>query len=513
MSPSQPALLRLPWDRIGLVLGPVAMLAWLLWGPREAVTPEAHRLSGVLLLTIIWWLTEPIPIPITGVLAVVLAVVMGAVPAVEGKSPAVVALAQFGNPTLFFLLGGMFIGRAMTRHGLDRRIALSILTARGAAHSPSTLLGAIGLSVMFISMWISNTAATAMIYPVTLGIISVLAAGMSSRTADFSRSPYASALLLMTAYVSSVGGIATPIGTTTNVVAMGYFRQPDFFGRPIDFARWTAVGVPMMLALFVALFLWLRWLAPTGQLDLAAVRSHLRRERASLGAWTLGERNTLQVFLLVVALWIAPSMLSLVGYDDESRWMSEHFPEEIVALLAPVILFLLPIDWRRRQFSLDLGDVSHIDWGTLLLFGAGMSLGSLMVLTGLVKVLGRGAFDWLGTDDIWSITALAIVGGIVLSEFTSNAASATALIPVVWALCQEAGVDPVPPLMGVTFASSFGSALPVSTPPNAIVYGSRLLPARRMMLAGLGFDVACGLIIWSVLRVAYALGWTPIATG
>jgi sodium-dependent dicarboxylate transporter 2/3/5 len=245
----------------------------------------------------------------------------------------------------------------------------------------------------------------------------------------------------------------------------------------------------MMLALFVALFLWLRWLAPTGQLDLAAVRSHLRRERASLGAWTLGERNTLQVFLLVVALWIAPSMLSLVGYDDESRWMSEHFPEEIVALLAPVILFLLPIDWRRRQFSLDLGDVSHIDWGTL---------------TGLVKVLGRGAFDWLGTDDIWSITALAIVGGIVLSEFTSNAASATALIPVVWALCQEAGVDPVPPLMGVTFASSFGSALPVSTPPNAIVYGSRLLPALRMMLAGLGFDVACGLIIWSVLRVPWA---------
>lgn len=509
----QPALLRLPWDRIGLALGPAVMMAWLVWGPREAVTPEAHRLSAVLLLTIIWWITEPIPIPITGLLAVVLAVVMGAVPEVEGKSPAVVALAQFGNPTLFFLLGGMFIGRAMTRHGLDRRIALSILTTRGAAHSPSTLLGAIGLSVMLISMAISNTAATAMIYPVTLGIIAVLAAGMGSQPGDFSRSPYASALLLMTAYASSVGGIATPIGTTTNVVAMGYFRQPEFFGRSIDFARWTAVGVPMMLALFAALFVWLRWLSPTGQLDLSAVRTHLRRERASLGPWTVGERNTLLVFLLVVVLWIAPSMLGLAGFDNESRLMSEHFPEEIVALLAPVALFLLPIDWRRRQFSLDLADVSEIDWGTLLLFGAGMSLGSLMVLTGLVKVLGRGAFDWLGTDDIWSITALAIVGGIVLSEFTSNAASATALIPVVWALCQEAGVDPVPPLMGVTFASSFGSALPVSTPPNAIVYGSRLLPARRMMLAGLGFDVACGLVIWTVLRVAYAVGWTPIATG
>lgn len=515
---AQPRWLRLPWDRIGLVVGPVVLVAWLQWGPREAVTPEAHRLTAVLLLTIIWWLTEPIPIPITGLLAVVLAVVMGAVPAVDGRSPAVIALAQFGNPTLYFLLGGMFIGQAMSRHGLDRRIALSILTARGAARSPATLLGAIGLAVTLISMMISNTAATAMIYPVTLGIISVLAAGMGQRSEtgaardDFARSPYASALLLMTAYASSVGGIATPIGTTTNVVAMGYFRQPEYFGRSIDFARWSAVGVPMMLALFAALYVWLRWLTPSDKLDLAAARTHLRRERDALGPWTVGEHNTLAVFLLVVALWIAPSVLSLAGYEEESRWMNRHFPEEIVALIAPAALFLLPINWRRREFSLEVEDISQIDWGTLMLFGAGMSLGSLMVQTGLVNVLGHGALKWLGTDDIWSITAMAIAGGIVLSEFTSNAAAATALIPVVWALCREAGVDPVPPLMGVTFAASFGSALPVSTPPNAIVYGSRLLPARRMMLAGVGFDIACGVVIWLVLRAAWHLGWTPIAS-
>jgi sodium-dependent dicarboxylate transporter 2/3/5 len=292
---------------------------------------------------------------------------------------------------------------------------------------------------------------------------------------------------------------------------MGYFRQPEYFGRSIDFARWSAVGVPMMLALGAALFVWLRWLAPSGQLDLSAVREHLRRERSRLGPWTRGEWNTLAVFLMVVALWVAPSVVALAGDEECSRWLTAHFPEEIVALMAPVVLFLLPINWRRREFSLSVDDLTQIDWGTLLLFGAGMSLGSLMVQTELVDVLGRRAFDWLGTDDIWAITALAIAAGIVLSEFTSNAASATALIPVVWALCHEAQVDPVPPLMGVTFGSSFGSALPVSTPPNAIVYGSRLLPARRMMLAGIGFDVACALVVWSVLRAAYALGWSPIA--
>ncbi len=509
--PGEPSWMRLPWDRLGLVLGPAAMLAWILWGPSESVTPEAHRLGGVLLLTIIWWLTEPIPIPATGLLAVVLAVIVGAVPG--DRPPAVVALEQFGNPTLFFLLGGMFIGRAMSRHGLDRRIALSILTTPGAAHSPTTLLAAVGLSVMLISMWISNTAATAMIYPVTLGIIGVLSAGMETRPTSFARSPYATALLLMTAYASSVGGIATPIGTTTNVVAMGYFRQDEFFGRSVDFARWSAVGVPMMLVLGVALFAWLRFLTPRDTLDLSAVRTHLARERAALGRWRIGERNTLAVFLTVVALWIAPSALSLAGFETESQWMNRHFPEEIVALMAPVLLFLLPIDWRARKFSLSASDFSEIDWGTLVLFGAGLSLGNLMVRTGLVRVISQSAFDGLGSNDIWLITALAIVGGILLSEFTSNAAAATALLPVVLAICEEAGVDKVPPLMGVTFAASFGSALPVSTPPNAIVYGSGLIRARRMMLAGIGFDVACGVCIWCVLRAAYALGWTPLAGG
>ena len=511
-SADEPQWLQFPWDRWGLVIGPAAMLAWFAWGPSGSLTFEAHRLSGVLILTIIWWLTEPIPIPATGLLAIVLAVIVGAVPTGDDPSrfePARIALSQFGNPTLFFLLGGMFIGRAMTRHGLDRRIALSIVTTRWAAVSGNTLLAAVGLSVALISMWISNTAATAMIFPVALGMISVLAGG-SGAGEGFARSPYASALLLMTAYASSVGGIATPIGTTTNVVAMGFFRRPEFFGRPVDFGRWVLVGVPMMIALGAALFAWLRLLSPATRLDLPALRTHLRSQRDALPRWSTGERNTLAVFLVVVVLWIAPSVLLLFGQAAASRWMNEHFPEEIVALMAPVLLFLLPVDWRARRFSLDAADLTRVDWGTLLLFGSGLALGDLMFKTGLVRALGQNAFDWLGTDDVWSITALAIAGGIVLSEFTSNAATATALIPVVAAICTEAEVDELMPLMGVTFAASFGSALPVSTPPNAIVYGSGLIPARRMIVAGLGFDLACGAIIWCVLRAADACGWSPL---
>jgi len=490
------------------------MIAWLALGGTPELSPEAHRLCGVLLLVIIWWLTEPVPIPVTGLLGVALAVMVGAVPRSEtapAMEPVRLVLAPFGNPTLFFLLGGMFIGRAMSRHGLDRRIALNLLGARGAVHSPLALLGAVGLAVGLLSMWISNTAATAMIYPVTLGIISVLATSQGPAGEVFSKSGYATSLLLMTAYASSVGGIATPIGTTTNVVAMGYFRQEEFFGRSVDFGRWTLVGLPMAAALGCALLIWMRMIAPVERLDLAAVRKYLAHERAQLGRWSAGELNTLAVFLIVVVLWVAPSVLSLVGAHGASEWLHRHLPEEIVALTAPVILYLLPVDWRRRECTLVPEDFSQIDWGTLMLFGSGLALGDLMVRSGLVNHFADGVLARLGSVDVWSITAAAIVGGIVLSEFTSNAAAATALIPVVMAVSRQAGVDPIPPLMGVTFAASFGSALPVSTPPNAIVYGSGLIPSRRMIAAGVGFDVACCVVIWLALRAAFALGWSPFA--
>lgn len=491
------------------------MAAWLLFADQGSLTPEAHRLSGVLLLTIIWWITEPIPIPATGLLGVALAVITGAVPVPEDASgtfkPVRVALAQFGNPTVFFLLGGMFIGRAMGRHGLDRRIALSLMGVRGAASSPTMLLAALGISAMILSMWISNTAATAMLFPVCLGIIGVLATSMGPDGEGFPHSRFASALLLMTAYASSAGGIATPIGTTTNVVAMGFFSQEEFFGRPVDFGRWAIVGLPLAAALGVVLLVWMRLFAPAGRLDLSAVRMYLKDERAKLGPWTVGQRNTLAVFLGVVTMWIAPSVAALVGAADTAAWLRYHFPEPIVAMLAPVCLFLLPVNWRKREFSLEPSDFGRIDWGTLLLFGSGLALGDLMVRTELVIVMAQNVFEWLGTSDVWVVAAIAIAGGVVLSQFTSNAAAATALIPVVLAICRQAGVEELPPLLGVTFATSFGSALPISTPPNAIVYGSRLIPSRRMIVAGFVFDAAAGVVIWCVLRGAFAWGWSPFA--
>ncbi len=532
----RPAVTRLfgvPIDLIGLVLGPLVMLLWIQFGRDAhaaaqpgALSIEAHRLAGIMMLTVIWWLTEPIPIPATGLLAVSLSVIFGANPQRAGEGTALAlktVLQPFADPSLFFLLGGMFIGRAMTRHGLDQRFALSILCSNWAGRSTGTVLFAVGLAVALVSMFVSNTAATAMVYPVTMGLIAVMAQGSAlgnTQPGGFARSPYASALLLMTAYASSVGGIATPIGTTTNVVAMGFFKQPEYFGRSVDFARWTFVGIPLMGVLFVGLFFWLRWKLPAERVDMGRLRDYLQTKKLEQRRWNQGEINTLIVFVSVVSMWIAPAILSIQGLD---RWInsvsglnldlpedfSRHFPEEIVALLIPVMLYLLPVNWRRREFTLDGGDLLRIDWGTMLLFGSGLALGSLMFRTGLAAAIADATVQGLDTNNLWVITALSITAGIVLSEFTSNAASATTLIPVVWQLADKSGIDPLPPLMGLTFGASFGSALPVSTPPNAIVYGSGLIPMRRMIGAGIVFDVVCGVAIWCVLRVAFRYEWTP----
>ena len=501
-----------PLARMGLILGPLLALAWLAipaaWiGPPADYPAEAHRLMGVLILIGVWWLTEPIPIPATGLLGVVLCVFLRVVPA-ERLPPKTsveqLLLARFSDTSVYFLLGGLFIGLAMSRHGLDRRFALFILTRRWAGRRPEAVLAALGLAVMLISMWTSNTAATAMIYPVAMGVIAVL--GRASP--GLARGRFATAILLMVAFASGAGGVATPIGTPTNLVARGMLRAE---GVEIPFFEWLQVGLPLSVLLYCGLFLWMsQWRAPAG-LDLPSLRSSLAQERASLGRLGRGEINTLVTFLVVVALWITPGVLAIAlpqGTDNQLyKQYTAYLPESTVALLAPILLFLLPVNFTQRRFTLEPEDFTRIDWGTILLYGSGLALGTAMFESGLAERIGRLALRASGTESVWAVTALAIVAGICISNITSNVAAANMLVPVIIKLCQEAQMNAIYPVMGACLACSFGSCLPVSTPPNAIVYGSRLIPLRRMILGGLGMDLMAGTGIWIVLRLAGQFGW------
>jgi sodium-dependent dicarboxylate transporter 2/3/5 len=183
------------------------------------------------------------------------------------------------------------------------------------------------------------------------------------------------------------------------------------------------------------------------------------------------------------------------------RWYERHLPEAAVALLAALLLFVLPVNWAARSFTLTWRDGAAIDWGTILLFGGGLSLGDLMFKTQLSNVIGSGLAGALEVESLWTITAFAIGLGILMSELTSNTASATMIIPVVIAIAQAAGVSPIPPALGACLGASYGFMLPISTPPNAIVYGSGLVPIRRMMRAGVLFDLAGFVVIWAGLRL------------
>jgi sodium-dependent dicarboxylate transporter 2/3/5 len=348
-----------------------------------------------------------------------------------------------------------------------------------------------------------------MMCPVVVGMIGVLDSGTST---GFSRSRFATALLLAVAIGASVGGIATPIGTATNVFAIGFLKRPEVLGRGVDFLNWMAVGVPAMAVIFVGMYAWLRVLAPPGELNLAALRAYLREEHDRIGPWKRGEANTLAVFLLAVGLWVTPGILGVFAPADVHAVFSRRFPDEMTAVIAVVLLYLLPTNWRERRFTLATDDFRQIDWGTILMFGAALSLGGLMFRTGLAEAAGRTVFGALGTRDLWVLTGLAIAAAILLSEVTSNTAAAAALMPVVHRLCLEAGVNPLPPLLGAAIGASFGSALPVSTPPNAIVYGTGMVPVRRMAPAGLGVDLVAGVVIWVVLWLAWeVVRWSPLS--
>jgi sodium-dependent dicarboxylate transporter 2/3/5 len=202
-----------------------------------------------------------------------------------------------------------------------------------------------------------------------------------------------------------------------------------------------------------------------------------------------------------------PGILQLPWFAGSwwGRWVATHLPESIVAIAAAILLFLLPVNLSQWEFTLTWPEAVKIDWGTILLFGGGLALGSLMFKTGVAEAIGTSLTGYLGVSSLWGLTGLSIAMAIAISEAASNTASANMIIPVVIAIAQAAGVSPLPPALGACLGASFGFILPVSTPPNAIVYGSGLVPLPKMMRAGILLDIAGFVIIWGGLYVLHQM--------
>jgi solute carrier family 13 (sodium-dependent dicarboxylate transporter), member 2/3/5 len=388
---------------------------------------------------------------------------------------------------------------------LDRRIAIGFLSFRWIGGHPARILAAIGIATATISMWVSNTATAAMMLPVALGVLGTLHAVRDPEGRTSLRDwPFATGMMLMVAYAAAIGGIGPPVGTPPNLITIGLIRS--LTGTEISFFRWMALAVPMLLVMWPVLFLLLWVQHPVGRIARGAagdLRTYLAAQRAALGPWTAGQVNTLIGFSVALALWLTPGILSVVLGEGHSflRLFDHRMPEAVAALLGALVLFVLPINLRQGRFTLTWQEAVQIDWGTILLFGAGLSLGKLMFDTGVAEALGRAIVGCTGACSLWTLTAAAIGMGIVISESTSNTSATSMLVPVVIALAKAAGVSPVPVALGACFGACYGFMLPVSVPANAIVYSSGLVPITKMIRAGILFDVIGFFLVWGCLRV------------
>lgn len=475
----------------GLWLAPLVAAVFLVL-PLD-MPPSQQTLAGILLGVVVLWVTEPVPIPVGGLIGVGAIVLFGVVPVDD-------ALAPFGSTTIFTFIGAFILAQAMLKHGLARRFAFWILSLPGVGRSTFRLITAFGVITCLLSAFVSNTATVAMLLPTALGLLAVIAKmlqarGLVAEDFDPTRLRVGAALILMLAYGASVGGLLTPVGSPPNLIGRGLIEEAT--GEKISFAQWTATALPLCALMFVVLVIVLLLVNRPEIRHIEGVEEYVREQRAALGKLSRAEKNTLIAFGTTVSLWILPGVVALVAGTESSVYatVSDRLDEGIVAVLGAALLFLLPTDWRNRETTLNWSDAARIDWGTILLFGTGIIFGSLLKDTGLAKTIGDGASDALGLSSAFAITAFAAVLAILVSETTSNTASAAVVVPIVIPIATAAHVDPFVPALAATFAASFGFMLPVSTPQNAIAYGSGVVPITTMIRSGFSFDVLGAILI------------------
>jgi len=449
---------------IGLALGGITFAGLLALPPPDALSSDAWRVVAIALLMAIWWATEALPLSATALVPICLFPFFGIASITETTAP-------YAHPVLFLLLGGFIIALAMERWNLHRRIALSILNLVGTR--PAYLIGGFMATTAALSMWISNTATTAMMLPITLSVIATLRE--ETAEGDTLDDHFVIALLLGIAYSANIGGLGTLIGTAPNAIFAAFLLQN--YGVEIGFATWMTVGIPLATILLVLTWLILTRVAfRVGGIPIAGADRLIREEIQSLGAMSRGEKLTTGVFLIVVVLWIFRPAIN-------SYLPSLSLTDAGIAIFGALLLFLLPVNLRKSEFVLDVTWVKRIPWGVLLLFGGGLSLAAAINHTGLATAIGEAM------SGIEKLPTLLVIAGVVtviifLTELTSNTATTVTFLPVLAGLAIGISENPILLAFPATVAASCAFMMPVATPPNAIVFGSGMLTVPQMARTG-----------------------------
>ncbi len=459
--------------RIGL-FGGLGLFLLMRAIPGPAELPSAGwATAAVAVLMGVLWLTEAAPISVTALLPLALFPLLGVGTMAQAAAP-------YANEVIFLFMGGFFLGKAIEKCALHRRIALGIIARIGT--SPSRLLLGMMSATAFISMWISNTATAAMMLPIALALAEMFRPRIEG-AAHGRPYNFGIALMLGIAYAASIGGVGTLIGTPPN--ALFAASALELTGEPVGFLQWMMVGVPVTLIMIPLTWQILLRCYPPDTEAMGDGGAVIAEQQRLVGQLSRPERFVGLVFAVIVLAWIMrePKVFASVSVPGIGTYLP-GVTDGTIAILGALILFVVPLDWRTGGTALDWETAVRIPWGVLLLFGGGLSLANAMDSSGLAVWIGGGVTALAGAPPIVMIAVTSAVF-VFLGEFTSNTAMTAMAMPVMAAVAAPLGMPPLVLMGAVALACSMGFCLPAGTPPNAIVFGSGYLTIGQMVRAGI----------------------------
>ncbi len=483
---------RRGWLRnAALWIGPAAAFATAYCGEFDPSRPEVGRTAAVAVWMAIWWVSEAVPLAATSLLPVVLLPALGVL---DGKA---VATEYFNHVVLLFL-GGFVVALAIERWRLHKRIALRILLLFGD-HPILILLGFMSATA-FLSMWISNTAATMMMVTIVLAIIVKMEE--SAEGAIVAR--FSTGLLLGVAYGASIGGIATLVGTPPNLSFVRILERLHPDAPEVSFATWIQFGLPIAVVMLLLAWGILSWLFAPKRADLSIDREILVHQHRELGAPSYEEKVVFSVFVVLVLSWLFRADLDL-GPVQVPGWASlfprpEYINDGTVAIAAALLLFVLPSKQPSGTRLMEWHTAKKLPWHILLLFGGGFALATACSASGLSEWLGE-QLKHAAPDGRVQLVSLICIAVTFLTEFTSNTATTEMLLPVTDGLARSLGMNPLYLMVPVTISCSFAFMMPVATPPNAIVFGSERVRIIDMVRAGLLLNLAGAVLIVAAIEL------------
>jgi solute carrier family 13 (sodium-dependent dicarboxylate transporter), member 2/3/5 len=466
--------------RAGFILGPLLFISILLTDAGH--TPLATKVLAVAAWMLVWWLTEALPIFITAMLPMVLFPALGIMPLKETFMP-------YGSPIVFLFLGGFIIALAMEERKLHERIAYGLVRLTG-----TDLRGVVFgfmMATALVAMWISNTATAVMMLPIALSVIALVAKQADEATA----ARFSLLLLLGIAYAANIGGTITLIGTPPNLVFAGYYF--DAFGEEFSFARWLKFGIPIGVGLLLLTYLLLTSVIfPIRERKVKGVQELFDAKWAALGPMQLPEKLVLVVFSLTVFCWVFSTQINeVLG--------ASVLNNTNIAMAGGLLMFMVPVSWKRGEFLLDWKSTQRLPWGILILFGGGLALAGGLEHAGIIHLVGEWVADNAGTSPFMLCLGLTVVA-LFATEVMSNVALVTVLLPVVLGIAEGTGIEVTYLAIPVTLAASCAFMMPISTPPNAVVFASGHITVGQMARAG----------IWvNLLAVALIVGAMQILSG